>query len=98
VTRPIGGGGGRLGRVSSGGVRSKVVSGDGRCRSDGTTRSRGRRWSHENIDPITGGGEEGERRGREYRSRVALVGVGGDIVEVETGGRVRGRGQGGARQ
>ena len=31
-----GDGGGRLGRVSSGGVRSKVVSGDG-CRSDGTT-------------------------------------------------------------
>jgi hypothetical protein len=41
VTRPIGGGGGRLGRVSSGGVRSRVVSGDGGCRSDGTTRSRG---------------------------------------------------------
>jgi hypothetical protein len=41
VARPIGGGGGRLGRVSSGGVRSRVVSGDGRCRSDGTTRSRG---------------------------------------------------------
>ena len=39
-----------------------------------------------------------KERGREYRSRVALVGVGGDIVEVETRGRVRGRGQGGARQ
>ena len=28
-------------KVSSGGVRSRVVSGDGGCRSDGTTRSRG---------------------------------------------------------
>jgi hypothetical protein len=34
----------------------------------------------------------------EYWSGVAVVSVGGDIVEVEIGGRVQGRGPGGARQ
>ena len=60
MARPIGGGGGRLGRLVAGvsDLEWLVVTAD--VEAMAPPDQEGRRWSHKNIDPIMGGGNEGK--------------------------------------